>query len=117
MFARLTALVGTGSSLPFDVTGESNLVWGSWTHARGKWRADGSEVSVFRVSSSNPSDPKLAAARNGVKRLRTVREIWRGGHRGWWMLAEARWMRVGALRGCVPWIHVPTTARHAPLYP
>lgn len=72
MFARLTALVGSGSSLPFEVIGEPSLIWGSWTHSSGKWKADGSAVSVFRVSSSNPSDPKLAAARNGTKRLRTV---------------------------------------------
>lgn len=72
MFARLTALVGSGNSLPFEVTGEPSLIWGSWTHTSGKWKADGSAVSVFRVGSSNPSDPKLAAARNGTKRLRTV---------------------------------------------
>ncbi|KAL6779810.1 hypothetical protein ACKKBG_A13815 [Auxenochlorella protothecoides x Auxenochlorella symbiontica] len=73
MFARLTALVGSGNSLPFEVTGEPSLIWGSWTHTSGKWKADGSAVSVFRVASSNPSDPKLAAARNGTKRLRTLR--------------------------------------------
>lgn len=73
MFARLTALVGSGTGLPFDVTEDPTLAWGSWTHTRGTWKADGSAVSVFRVSSGNPTDPKLSAARNGTKRLRTVR--------------------------------------------
>lgn len=33
---------------------------------------DGSPVSVFSLSGSNAQDGHLAAARNGVKRLRTV---------------------------------------------
>lgn len=47
--------------------------WGSWQLYSGTLRADGSAVSIFRLSVSNPGDPKLAAARNGVKRLRTLR--------------------------------------------
>jgi SCY1-like protein 1 len=31
------------------------------------------EVSVFKLTAASASDPKLVAARNGVKRLRTVR--------------------------------------------
>ncbi|MBA0692286.1 hypothetical protein Goari_009858, partial [Gossypium aridum] len=34
---------------------------------------DGSPVSIFSLSGSNPQDGHLAAGRNGVKRLRTVR--------------------------------------------
>ena len=33
---------------------------------------DGSPVSIFSLSASNAQDSLLAAARNGVKRLRTV---------------------------------------------
>ena len=31
------------------------------------------DVSVFKITGASASDPKLVAARNGVKRLRTVR--------------------------------------------
>lgn len=74
MFSRLTALVGGGPQLPFELgepAGPSG--WGAWQLYSGTLRTDGSPVSVFRLTASNPSDPKLAAARNGVKRLRTLR--------------------------------------------
>ncbi|KAA3453513.1 N-terminal kinase-like protein isoform X1 [Gossypium australe] len=57
-----------------------------WSRAQGStlqhWRSlpfclglldDGSPVSIFSLSGSNPQDGHLAAGRNGVKRLRTVR--------------------------------------------
>jgi len=72
MFAKLTALVGSGSALPFDLSDPYPSAWGKWTHYKGTLRADGSNVSVFRISSQNKDDNKLEAARNGVKRLRTV---------------------------------------------
>lgn len=73
MFARLTALVSSGNSLPFEL-GESFLSsWGPWSHFQGTLKADGSSCSVFRVSSNNPNDHRLIAARNGVRRLRTFR--------------------------------------------
>lgn len=76
MFAKLSALVGGGPALnynydpvPFDVA------WGSgWTHHAGTSKEDGSAVSVFRIAAADPNDLKLAAARNGVRRLRMVRE-------------------------------------------
>jgi hypothetical protein len=33
---------------------------------------DGSPVSIFSLSGSNPQDRHMVAGRNGVKRLRTV---------------------------------------------
>jgi SCY1-like protein 1 len=73
MFARLTALVGSGGGLPFEVGEAHPSAWGQWAHFKGTLKADGSPVSVFRVSAPSANDPKLRAARNGVKRLRTVR--------------------------------------------
>lgn len=74
MFSRLTALVGGGPSLPFEL-GEpaGDARWGQWQLYHGTLRADGSPVSIFRVSAAQPGDPKLAAARNGMKRLRMLR--------------------------------------------
>ena len=72
MLARLTALVGSTNSLSFDIKEPKGSAWGQWTHHSGISKADGSEVSVFRIAASNGEDAKLQSARNGVKRLRTV---------------------------------------------
>ncbi|CAN6549909.1 unnamed protein product [Malus baccata var. baccata] len=65
---------GTGpKDLPYNI-GEPYLsAWGSWTHFRGTSKDDGTPVSIFSISGSSAQDGHLAAARNGVKRLRTVR--------------------------------------------
>jgi hypothetical protein len=73
MFARLTALVGSGSALPFEVQAQQPSAWGNWTHFKGVLKADGSPISIFRISAPSTNDAKLQAARNGIKRLRTVR--------------------------------------------
>ncbi|GAB4824254.1 hypothetical protein N2152v2_011300 [Parachlorella kessleri] len=73
MFARLTALVSSGSSLPFELGEPLGSTWGAWAHFRGTAKADGSSVSVFRISAQSKQDPKLVAARNGAKRLRMLR--------------------------------------------
>ncbi len=73
MFAKLSALVGTSSGLPFTIVTEHGTCWGQWTHASGTLVSDGSRVSVFRVSAGRDTDPVLVAARNGVKRLKMLR--------------------------------------------
>ncbi|KAL2330200.1 hypothetical protein Fmac_017781 [Flemingia macrophylla] len=77
MFKFLKEVVGgsgTGvKDLPYTVADPYPSAWGSWTHSRGTSKDDGSPVSVFSLSGSNAQDGHLAAARNGVKRLRTVR--------------------------------------------
>ncbi|RDX84758.1 putative inactive serine/threonine-protein kinase scy1, partial [Mucuna pruriens] len=77
MFKFLKEVVGgsgTGlKDLPYAVAEPYPSAWGSWTHSRGTSKDDGSPVSVFSLSGSNAQDGHLAAARNGVKRLRTVR--------------------------------------------
>ncbi|TKY65366.1 inactive serine/threonine-protein kinase scy1 [Spatholobus suberectus] len=77
MFKFLKEVVGgsgTGlKDLPYTVAEPYPSAWGSWTHSRGTSKDDGSPVSVFSLSGSNAQDGHLAAARNGVKRLRTVR--------------------------------------------
>nr|TKR91191.1 hypothetical protein D5086_0000225820 [Populus alba] len=67
---------GTGlKDLPYNIGDPYPSAWGSWTHHRGTSAKDddGSPVSIFSFSASNAQDAHLAAARNGVKRLRTVR--------------------------------------------
>lgn len=65
---------GTGlKDLPYNIGEPYSSAWGSWTHSRGTSKDDGSPVSVFSLSGSSVNDGHLAAGRNGVKRLRTVR--------------------------------------------
>ena len=73
MFAKLTALVSSGPTFPYTLGEAYGAAWGSWTHFRGKAKEDGAAVSVFKISAASKSDPKLQSARNGVKRLKTVR--------------------------------------------
>ncbi|CAL4960735.1 unnamed protein product [Urochloa decumbens] len=77
MFKFLKEVVaGSGSGLkdfPYTVGEPYASAWGSWTHHRGTSKDDGSPVSIFSLSGSNPQDRHLVAGRNGVKRLRTVR--------------------------------------------
>ncbi|CAN1852456.1 N-terminal kinase-like protein [Linum perenne] len=65
---------GTGiKDLPYNIGEPYPSAWGSWTHHRGTSKDDGSAVSIFCLSGSSAQDGHLAAGRNGVKRLRTVR--------------------------------------------
>ncbi|KXZ49263.1 hypothetical protein GPECTOR_22g856 [Gonium pectorale] len=73
MFAKLTALVGGGFSFPYVLEEPYESAWGQWTHYRGKSKDDNSPVSIFRISATDPNDPKLVCARNGVKRLKMLR--------------------------------------------
>ncbi|XP_059627888.1 uncharacterized protein LOC132270713 [Cornus florida] len=77
MFRFLKGVVaGSGSGpkdLPYNIGEPYSSGWGSWTHHRGTSKDDGSLVSIFSLSGSNANDGHLAAGRNGVKRLRTVR--------------------------------------------
>ncbi|GKB15665.1 probable inactive serine/threonine-protein kinase scy1, partial [Tanacetum coccineum] len=77
--------------LPYNIGEPYSSAWGSWTHSKGTskfsadwyWKrlkiwvyeeqVDGSPVSIFSLTGSNAGDGRLAAGRNGVKRLRTVR--------------------------------------------
>ena len=72
MFAKLSALVSSAPSFPYQVGEPHRTAWGGWKHFQGTSNSDGSAVSIFRTSSTNKQDPKLTSARNGVKRLRTV---------------------------------------------
>ncbi|KMZ62159.1 Protein kinase [Zostera marina] len=77
MFKFLKGVVagsGTGpKDLPYNIGEAYSTAWGSWTHYRGTSKEDGSMVSIFCLSGNNAQDGHLAAGRNGVKRLRTVR--------------------------------------------
>ncbi|XP_039041811.1 N-terminal kinase-like protein [Hibiscus syriacus] len=65
---------GTGlKDLPYNIGDPYPSAWGSWSHFRGTSKDDGSAVSIFSLTGTNPQDGHLAAGRNGVKRLRTVR--------------------------------------------
>ncbi|GAB2270189.1 hypothetical protein Dimus_005093 [Dionaea muscipula] len=77
MFKFLRGVVaGSGSGvkdLPYNIGEPYSSSWGSWTHYRGTSKEDGSPVSIFSLSGNNANDGHLAAGRNGMKRLRTVR--------------------------------------------
>eukprot|EP00878_Enallax_costatus_P016353 GHUV01017153.1.p1 GENE.GHUV01017153.1~~GHUV01017153.1.p1 ORF type:complete len:345 (+),score=98.92 GHUV01017153.1:319-1353(+) len=74
MFAKLSALVGGGPALNYNVDPQQyNQAWGCWTHHSGTSREDGSPVSVFRIQAADANDLKLVAARNGVRRLKMLR--------------------------------------------
>lgn len=76
MFKFLKGVVagsGTGvKDLPYNIGEHYSSAWGSWTHHRGTSKDDGSPVSIFSLS-GGAQDGHIAAGRNGVKRLRTVR--------------------------------------------
>ncbi|KAJ0102392.1 hypothetical protein Patl1_06776 [Pistacia atlantica] len=77
MFKFLKGVVGgsgTGvKDLPYNIGDPYPSAWGSWSHFHGTSKDDGSPVSIFSISGTSAQDGHLAAARNGVKRLRTVR--------------------------------------------
>ncbi|KAL6763611.1 armadillo-type protein [Haematococcus lacustris] len=73
MFAKLTAAFGGGYNFPYNVEEAYPNAWGQWTHHRGTGKDDGAVVSVFKMSSADPTDRRLAVARNGVKRLKMLR--------------------------------------------
>eukprot|EP00250_Pteridium_aquilinum_P019953 c24640_g1_i1 orf=578-3007(-) len=76
MFKFLKGVVGSSGGikdLPYNIGEPYSSDWGSWTHYRGTSKDDNSAVSVFSLTCTSSQDGRLAAARNGVKRLRTVR--------------------------------------------
>ena len=72
MFAKLSALVGSAPAFPYVITGQHEVAWGSWVHLDGTVKDTGVAVSVFKISAASKADPKLHAARNGVRRLKLV---------------------------------------------
>ncbi|KAK7269069.1 hypothetical protein RIF29_21785 [Crotalaria pallida] len=77
MFKFLKEVVGgsgtASKDLPYNIGEPYATAWGSWIHSRGTSKDDGSAVSIFSLTGSSAQDGHLAAGRNGVKRLRTVR--------------------------------------------
>ncbi|QDZ17689.1 putative protein kinase [Chloropicon primus] len=72
MFAKLTSLV-TGTSLPFTLGEDKGTAWNWWTLHDATWKADGTNVSVFKAVISLSDDAKLNLARNSLKRLRGLK--------------------------------------------
>ncbi|KAJ7548604.1 hypothetical protein O6H91_07G018900 [Diphasiastrum complanatum] len=76
MLKFLKGVVGSGGGikdLPYNLGEPYPSAWGAWTHYRGTSKDDNSPVSIFSFTATNAQDGRLAAARNGAKRLRTVR--------------------------------------------
>ncbi|KAH0854657.1 hypothetical protein HID58_057810, partial [Brassica napus] len=78
MFKFLKGVVGgsgTGlKDLPYNIGDPYPSAWGSWNHFRGTSKVMmGLLFSIFSLSGNDAQDGHLAAGRNGVKRLRTVR--------------------------------------------
>lgn len=73
MFAKLTALVSSSPAFPYQLGDAYGEAWGTgWTHFKGTKKEDGSQVSIFKLTSEGAHDRRLVAAHNGVKRLRMV---------------------------------------------
>ena len=76
LFSSISKLVSGGPALPYTLGDEPySQAWGCWMHYPATAKDDGSPASVFKLTASDPNDLKLAAARNGVKRLRMVRAL------------------------------------------
>ncbi|XP_024515557.1 N-terminal kinase-like protein isoform X1 [Selaginella moellendorffii] len=77
MLKFLKGVVGSAAGgikdLPYSIGDPYAASWGSWTHCQGTSKEDNSPVSIFSFTASGAQDGRLAPARNGVKRLRTVR--------------------------------------------
>ena len=71
-FAKLSNLVSGGYTFPYVLGEKYSTAWGQWSHYQAEHSDTKVKVSVFRISSSGKDEPKMIAARNGVKRLRTV---------------------------------------------
>ncbi|GBF94506.1 hypothetical protein Rsub_07040 [Raphidocelis subcapitata] len=73
-FSSISKFVGGGPALNYNVDEVPYpQAWGCWTHHPATSREDGSPASVFKLSVADPNDRKLAAARNGVRRLKMLR--------------------------------------------
>ena len=68
----LKQLVGGSSSFPYTLGTAYSNAFGDWTHFEGTGKEDNSAVSIFRLSADRSDHAKLQAARNGVKRLKSV---------------------------------------------
>ncbi|KAK3284628.1 hypothetical protein CYMTET_7730 [Cymbomonas tetramitiformis] len=73
MFKSLSSLWSSGPSLNYSVEEPFGSAFGTWIHYSGKSKEDESEVSVFKMQCSDVLDPRMIAAKNGVKRLRTIK--------------------------------------------
>ena len=73
MFGKIAALVGGAPSFPYT-PGDAHPGggWAGWAHHAGAARDDGAPVSVWRLAAA-PGDPRLEAARHGVRKLKSVR--------------------------------------------
>lgn len=71
-FSKLSNLVSGGYTFPYVLGEKYSTAWGQWSHFQAEHSDTKVKVSVFRISSSGKDEPKMIAARSGVKRLRTV---------------------------------------------
>ena len=68
----LKQLVGGASAFPYSLGTAYPSAFGEWAHFEGTSKEDNTPVSVFRLNASKSDPQKLQAARNGVKRLKSV---------------------------------------------
>lgn len=75
MFAALKSLVGTtDAAFPYAIGDPVDAVSETiWNIHEGRARSDGSKVTIFVVDVKLASTEQLEAARNAIKRLRTLR--------------------------------------------
>jgi SCY1-like protein 1 len=75
MFASLTKALGSfaTSAFPYTLGEKWPTAWGGWEHYKGTAHEDSARVSIFKITAPNADAPRMAAARNGVKRLKLLR--------------------------------------------
>ena len=69
----LKQLVGGASAFPYSLGSAHSTAFGEWVHFDGTSKEDNAPVSIFRLNAGKSDPQKLQAARNGVKRLKSVR--------------------------------------------
>lgn len=74
MFKSLGSLWGPVFPYTVEATPCDSRCWGGqWAHYRGVSKDDNSAVSIFKIEAADANDKKMIAARNGVKRSKTLK--------------------------------------------
>uniref|UniRef100_A0A7S0RU83 Protein kinase domain-containing protein n=1 Tax=Pyramimonas obovata TaxID=1411642 RepID=A0A7S0RU83_9CHLO len=73
MFKSLSGLFSTAPVFPYTLEEPYETSWGNWTHFRGKTKDGELPVSIFKCNPPSIDDPVWLIAKNGAKRLKTLR--------------------------------------------
>ena len=68
-----SSLFSGGFSLPYELGEKYGSAWGKWDHYQAARTSDKKPFSLFKLTAAPDEALLLEAARNGIKRIRTVR--------------------------------------------